>query len=228
MNLTNYYWYFQSAIPERICDDIVKYGHQLQHQMAVTGGYGDGKKLNQKQIKDLKTKRDSNIVWMSDRWIYKEIQPYVHRANQLAGWNFEWDFSESCQFTKYQKGQYYDWHCDSWDRPYTREHENDPSHGKIRKLSVTVTLSDPKDYKGGELEFDFRQNDPDKKRQIRKCKEILPKGSLVVFPSFVWHRVCPVTRGERNSLVIWNLGYPFRQEYCEKENEEYKKEEDKS
>ena len=210
MNLINYYWYFQSAIPERICDDIVKYGHQLQHQMAVTGGYGDGKKLNQKQIKNLKTKRDSNIVWMNDRWIYKEIQPYVHQANANAGWNFEWDFSESCQFTKYQKGQYYDWHCDSWDKPYHRDNPNDPDHGKIRKLSVTVTLSDPKDYKGGELEFDFRQNDPDKKRQIIKCKEILPKGSLVVFPSFVWHRVCPVTRGERNSLVIWNLGYPFR------------------
>ena len=211
MNLTNYYWYFQSAIPERICDDIVKYGHQLQHQMAVTGGYGDGKKLNKKQIKDLKTKRDSNIVWMNDRWIYKEIQPYIHTANQSARWNFEWDFSESCKFTKYQKGQYYDWHCDSWDKPYFRQdNPQDPTNGKIRKLSVTVTLSDPKDYKGGELEFDFRQNDPDKKRQIRKCKEILPKGSLVVFPSFVWHRVCPVTRGERNSLVIWNLGYPFR------------------
>ena len=229
MNLTNYYWYFKSAIPERICDDIVKYGHQLQHQMAVTGGYGDGKKLNKKQIKDLKTKRDSNIVWMNDRWIYKEIQPYIHTANANAGWNFQWDFSENCQFTKYQKGQYYDWHCDSWDKPYFRQdNPQDPTNGKIRKLSVTVTLSDPKDYKGGELEFDFRQNDPDKKRQIIKCKEILPKGSLVVFPSFVWHRVCPVTKGERNSLVIWNLGYPFRQEYCEKENEEYKKEEDKS
>jgi len=48
MNLTNYYWYFQSAVPSRICDDIVKYGHQMQDQMAVTGGYGD-KKLNQKQ-----------------------------------------------------------------------------------------------------------------------------------------------------------------------------------
>ena len=207
MNLTNYYWYYQSAIPERICDDIVKYGHQLQHQMAVTGGYGD-KKLNQKQIKDLKQKRDSNIVWMSDRWIYKEIHPYIRQANANAGWNFEWDFSEACQFTKYQKGQYYDWHCDSWEKPY--DQPNTPSHGRIRKLSVTVTLSDPKEYKGGELEFDFRQNDPDKKRQIRKCKEILPKGSLVVFPSFVWHRVCPVTRGERNSLVIWNLGHPFR------------------
>ena len=78
------------------------------------------------------------------------------------------------------------------------------------KLSVTVTLSDPKDYKGGELEFDFRNMDPDKKPSILKCKEILPKGSLVVFPSFVWHRVCPVKSGERNSLVIWNLGYPFK------------------
>ena len=48
MNLTNYYWYFQSAIPHRICDDISKYGKQPQEQMAVTGGYGD-KKLNQKQ-----------------------------------------------------------------------------------------------------------------------------------------------------------------------------------
>ena len=133
--------------------------------MAVTGGYGD-RKLNKKEIKDLKTKRDSNIVWMNDRWIYKEIQPYVNQANQNAGWNFEWDFSESCQFTKYKKGQYYDWHCDSWDRPYIRQQPSDPSHGKIRKLSVTVTLSDPKDYKGGELEFDFRNLDPDKPRKI--------------------------------------------------------------
>jgi PKHD-type hydroxylase len=120
MNLTNYYYYFQSAIPPRICDDIAKYGKQLQEQMAVTGGYGD-KKLSQKQIKDLKKKRDSNIVWMSDRWVYKEIQPYIHQANASAGWNFNWDYSESCQFTKYKKGQYYDWHCDSWDKPYKEQ-----------------------------------------------------------------------------------------------------------
>ena len=209
MNLTNYYWYFQSAIPERICNDIVRYGKSLQDQMAVTGGYGN-KPLNEKQTKDLKKKRNSDIVWMSDRWIYKEIQPYIHQANRNAGWNFEWDFSESCQFTKYNKDQFYDWHCDSWDQPYIREIANDPSHGKIRKLSVTVTLSDPKEYKGGELEFDFRNLDPDKKRNVLKCKEILPKGSLVVFPSFVWHRVCPVKKGSRHSLVIWNLGWPFK------------------
>ena len=210
MNLTNYYWYFQSAVPENICDDIVRYGKSIQDEMAVTGGYGDSKRLNKNQLKDLKKKRNSDIVWMSDRWIYNEIQPYVRSANVQAGWNFQWDFSESCQFTKYTKGQFYDWHCDSWNKPYIRENSNAPDHGKIRKLSVTVTLSDPKDYKGGELEFDFRQNDPDKPNKKIKCKEILPKGSLIVFPSFVWHRVCPVTKGERNSLVIWNLGYPFR------------------
>jgi PKHD-type hydroxylase len=208
MNLSNYYWFFESAIPNRICDDIVRYGNQLRDQMAVTGGLVD-KKLNKKEIADLKKKRDSNIVWMNDRWIYREIHPYIKSANKQAGWNFEWDWSESCQFTKYNKGQYYDWHCDSWHKPYDQPN-NPSSHGKIRKLSVTVSLSDPKDYKGGELEFDFRNMDPDKKPNIHKCKEILPKGSLVVFPSFVWHRVCPVKKGSRYSLVIWNLGCPFK------------------
>ena len=102
MNLTNYYWYFKSVIPERICDDIVKYGHQLQDQMAVTGGYNN-KKINTNQLKDLKKKRHSNVVWMSDRWVYKEIHPYIHQANENAGWNFDWNFSEACQFTKYKK-----------------------------------------------------------------------------------------------------------------------------
>ena len=209
MNLTNYYWYFKSAIPLRICDDIVRYGKQLQDQIAVTGGYNP-KKLNNKQIKDLKKKRDSSVVWMDDRWIYKEIHPYIQQANQNAGWNFQWDFSESCQFTKYNKGQYYDWHSDSWNQPYNKPNDSN-SNGKIRKLSVTVSLSEgKKDYTGGELEFDYRNLDPDKPRKPVKCKEILPKGSLVVFPGFVWHRVCPVKKGSRYSLVIWNLGWPFK------------------
>ena len=131
MNLFNCYWYFQRAIPARLCDDIVRYGKQLQDQMAVTGGFGDPKKLNKSQIKNLKTKRDSNIVWMNDRWIYKEIQPYVNEANRNAGWNFQWDWSESCQFTKYEKGQYYGWHCDSWDKPYF--YPNNPENPKNNK-----------------------------------------------------------------------------------------------
>ena len=208
MNLTNYYWYFKSAVPSRVCDDIVKYSKSIQDQLATTGGYGDPKKLNQKQIKDLKKKRDSDIVWLNERWIYKEVQPYVHQANASAGWNFQWDFSESMQFTKYNKGQYYDWHCDGWGGAYNKP--NAPSHGKIRKLSVTLSLSDGKEYKGGDFEVDFRNMDPDKKANTKVVKEIRPKGSLVVFPSDLWHRVKPITKGVRHSLVIWNLGWPFK------------------
>ena len=212
MNLQNYYYYFQSALTPRFCDELIKYGTAQQEQLALTGGQtnkiNEGKPLSDEDLKDLKKKRDSNIVWLSDRWIYKEIQPFIHQANRLAGWNFDWSFSESCQFTKYKLNQFYDWHADAWESAYDNP-SNPDTHGKIRKLSVTCSLSAPEDYEGGELEFDFRNTDPDK-QSIRKCAEIKPRGSIVVFPSFVWHRVKPVTKGTRYSLVIWNLGYPFK------------------
>jgi PKHD-type hydroxylase len=212
MNLQNYYYYFQSALTPRFCDELIKYGKSQQEQLALTGGQTnkiqEGKNLSDEDLKDLKKKRDSNIVWLSDRWIFKEIQPFIHQANRLAGWDFEWSFSEACQFTKYKLNQFYDWHCDSWEAPYANK-DNPDTFGKIRKLSVTCSLSSPEDYEGGELEFDFRNTDPDK-QSIRKCAEIKPRGSIVVFPSHVWHRVKPVTKGTRYSLVIWNLGYPFK------------------
>ena len=212
MNISNYYWYFKSAIPPKICDDIIKYGLTQAETMARTGGYGD-KELTKDQIRDMKRKRNSDLVWLNDTWIYKELHPYIHEANRSAGWNFEWDRSESCQFTKYKLNQYYDWHCDSWDKPYKRDNKNDPDNGKIRKLSMTCQLTDGSEYEGGELEFDFRNYDPhmrEEDKHLRRAKEILPKGSIIVFPSFVWHRVKPVTKGTRYSLVMWNLGYPFK------------------
>jgi len=209
MNISNYYWYFKSAIPAKICDDIVKYGLTKTETMARTGGYDD-KELTKDQIRDMKMKRNSDLVWLNDTWIYKELHPYIHKANKFAGWNYEWDRSESCQFTKYKLNQYYDWHCDSWDKPYEKE---GPDNGKIRKLSMTCQLTDGSEYEGGELEFDFRNYAPhmrEEAKHLEQAKEILPKGSIIVFPSFVWHRVKPVTKGTRYSLVMWNLGYPFK------------------
>ena len=200
MQLKNDYWYFKKAVPERICDDIVKYAKSIKDNMGITGDEGDPETLD--QVKDLKKRRDSNVVWLNEPWIYRVIQPYVHRANKNADWNFQWESSEHCQFTKYNKGQYYTWHRDGFIKPN--------KHDKIRKLSVTLSLSDEKDYEGGELEFDFGHTDPSKERITHKCTEILSKGSLVVFPSFIWHRVCPVKSGTRYSLVIWSLGWPFK------------------
>jgi PKHD-type hydroxylase len=225
MNLTNYYYQFPAVLTPKFVDDILAYGKAHTPEMAITGGASkdDEKNLDKKGnlkksvVKDVQKKRKSDIVWMNDLWIYKEIHPYIHEANQKAGWNFEWDWSESCQFTKYGVGQYYGWHCDSWDKPYSRPPLADGTrpvdHGKIRKLSVTISLSHPDEYVGGNLEFDFRNQvdwDRNKKAAIHSCEGIRPRGSIIVFPSFVWHRVAPVTKGTRYSLVIWNLGYPFK------------------
>ena len=207
MNTANY-WYFKSALTPKFCDDVIKYGLSKSEEMAKTGNTNKDK-LSKEEIRDIRRIRNSNIVWLDDPWIYREIHPYIHKANENAGWNFDWDFSESCQFTKYKLNQFYDWHCDSWPTGPHVETEKKP----FRKLSVTCQLTDGSEYEGGELEFDFRDYDPSKRdesKHLVKAKEILPKGSIVVFPSHVWHRVKPVQKGTRYSLVLWNLGYPFK------------------
>ena len=72
---------------------------------------------------------------------------------------------------------------------------------------MTVQLSNGKDYSGGELEFDLKNKKTGNTKQI--CKAGKEKGTIVVFPSFIWHRVRPVTKGKRMSLVMWNIGAPF-------------------
>ena len=210
MNISNYYWYFSGVLTPKFCDDVIAYANSQEEVMARTGGYNK-EKLNKDEVKNMQRKRKSDLVWLDDTWIYKELHPYVHMANKNAGWNFDWERSESCQFTKYKHNQYYDWHSDSWHKPYDRP--GNPEHGKIRKLSMTCQLTDGSEYTGGELEFDFRNYDPhmrDESQHLRRAKEILPKGSIIVFPSFVWHRVKPVTAGTRYSLVVWHLGEPFK------------------
>ena len=212
MNLSTYYWHFPAALTPKFCDDVIAYAKSKKEVMARTGGYGD-KKLNKQEVLDLKRKRNSDLVWLNDSWIYRELHPYVNIANKNAGWNFDWERSEPCQFTKYKHNQYYDWHCDSWHKTYDRKNPNNPEHGRIRKLSMTCQLTDGSEYKGGELEFDYRNYDPhmrDEAKHVKQAKEILPKGSIIVFPSFVWHRVKPVMKGTRYSLVLWNIGHPFK------------------
>ena len=215
MNLENYYYYFQSALSPKLCDEIIKYGLEQKKQLALTGLVKDKNNPTSEEIKELSALRKSDVVWMDETWIYREIQPYIREANKAAGWNFDWDFTEECQFTIYKKNQFYDWHNDSTSVPYDSP-EDLNHHGKIRKLSVTISLSDESDYEGGEFEFDFRNQEKHDNKHLKledrfqSVPQIKPKGSIVVFPSFVWHRVKPITSGTRYSLVLWNIGKPFR------------------
>ena len=209
MIIKNWFWYFEEALSKKFCEELIKYGNQKEEKLALTGNFTDEKKMSKKELKDLKKKRNSNVVWINEWWVLKHILPYIHSANKSSGWNFDWDSTEDCQFTKYKKGQFYDWHQDSFNGAYNKP-DNIKLHNKIRKLSVTCSLSNPDTYKGGELEF--YQGDPvnSKKKNVIKVSEIVKQGSIIVFPSFMWHRVKPIIKGTRYSLVIWNLGKEFK------------------
>ena len=94
MNLEHNYYNFQSALPHRVCDDIMRYGKRQKTEKAVTGivENKEDKNLTKKDLKNIQKKRKSDIVWLSDNWIYKEIHPFINEANKIAGWGFEWDF----------------------------------------------------------------------------------------------------------------------------------------
>ena len=198
MNYKKLFYYFDSAFSPFLCDKIIEEGYSNNPDFALTGKAGYTR--SKKEIEKTKEIRNSNVSWIDDWWVKKELEPYVKRANEMAGWNFNFTKSEASQFTIYEPGEYYDWHRDAQNYPYTQGEQK----GLIRKLSVTVSLSNPEDYEGGFLEF-ARENDFNKK-YFHKVREILPRGSICVFPSYTWHRVSPVTKGKRLSLVQWNLG----------------------
>jgi hypothetical protein len=82
MNISNYYWYFSGVLTPKFCDDVIAYANSQEEVMARTGGYGD-RKLKKEEIKDLKRKRNSDLVWLNDTWIYKELHPYVHKLIEM-------------------------------------------------------------------------------------------------------------------------------------------------
>jgi len=207
MILSSNYYYYDKVIPEKFCDDIVKTGKQLyESKLGVTGDisskYPDIEN-NKKAINKLVKIRHSTIRWLQENWIYESLFPFIREANKSADWNFQWDYAEQAQFTEYGINQHYDWHCDAWGKPY-KNHKYKSYEGKIRKLSLSLNLTHPEEYEGGDFQFRYRKG---KKIKIDNLK--LPKGSVTIFPSFMEHRVKPVTDGTRYSLVIWCLGNPY-------------------
>ena len=189
------YWYFKNAVDNFFINSL---NEAVKKQETIRGKI-DGKKVDSKR-------RESDVKFISEQWIYDALLPYIRTANQSAKWNYDFDYCEAAQYTIYKKGQHYGWHTDMADAPY--DTEDISFKGKVRKLSCTLLLNDTKEYKGGSFEFDLR-NTRDKEN-IVKVKELENKGDLIVFPSHLWHRVKPVTSGKRLSLVVWFIGPPFK------------------
>lgn len=147
--------------------------------------------------------RSSNVRWMprddaNFATLFARLGTRIRRANADT-FGFDLADFEDVQFTEYpaRRAGKYDWHEDNcWvSAPEARTPFD-------RKLSCVLLLNAPEDYDGGQLELD-REQTPDAER-FSQC------GDLLIFPSFLRHRVTPVTRGSRFSLVTWVKGPRFR------------------
>lgn len=125
------------------------------------------------------------------RWFYDRMQQVVRSIN-TATYQFDLTgFSENLQYTVYHgnQGGHYDWHVDQGPMKVRR------------KLSFSIQMSNPDDYEGGDLEL----------RSGNKVETAPRKrGTVIAFPSYVLHRVTPVTAGTRKSIVLWTTGPKFR------------------
>ena len=200
MNIANVYWYFQSAVDPETCKKII----QLDKRKFLQASIRD----HELSLKKLKETRNSRVKFSKEQWLFDLIHPYMEEANRNAGWNFKIDWTESIQITRYTKNGFYTWHVDQDAKPYPSSSPYENYRGKTRKLSMTINLTDPTTYEGGRMQFEFPKIA--KKAVVRECVAARPQGSVIVFPSFVLHRVTPVTKGTRYSLVAWFLGEPFR------------------
>mgnify|MGYP003657296057 CR=1 FL=1 len=199
MIATEIYYYFKNALPHKLCDEIIHYGNSLIKEKAVTGFHKINpiRKLTNKEKIIPDKVRKSNVAWIKDPWVYREIRPYIELANKQADWNFEINGYETIQFTEYTIGQFYGYHMDSF------------YEGHRRKLSMTVNLTDGSEYKGGDLYFKSMDRNKLEVTEFTN-NEFRSKGTLCVFPSYEVHKVTPVTKGTRYSLVLWSVGDPFK------------------
>lgn len=153
--------------------------------------------------------RNSSIAWFKRNadtdFIYKRVLDMVAGENKNNAWNFDYDVIEDLQFTKYdgEMKQHYNWHADQRSVVYGNNVDA-ILRGKIRKISFSVLLNE--NYEGGN--FEFETGLPHEENRI---STLTPSaGCAIVFPSFMYHRVTPVTEGVRYSLVGWICGKPFR------------------
>lgn len=296
MKLLHPFVSFKKAINQDICEKIISLGLAKINENKKKGISTEGKTFNEKHKKnnnfdkskilqnattvdktneEIKEEglnlnelivRDSEICWLTDKFLYDLILPFIGKANKEAGWNWHIETGETLQFTVYhgreKDGGFYGWHSDgssdfnsvikpaikicdnpprfkppkkNSDSQFTKNLKNnlipdtdaedlplkkdksglasgfsvdEKKWGKVRKISMTLNLTDPTKYEGGNLKFDLGPHM--RGNRFKVCDDSRSQGSIIVFPSFTYHCITPVTSGTRYSLVFWCLGNPWQ------------------
>ena len=209
----NEWFVFPKAIPKKTCNKIIRLGKEAWEDAKVDVSAETSEEdriFGRKQEFGVKKKtRISEVVWLQEQWLYDLVWPLMLEANQNSGWRYDITAAEPQQLTRYRAGVngHYSWHQDGqgdhmskYDCP-----ENPLLHGKVRKLTAAVSLNDT--FKGGVFEFSTYGRG--------ECHVVPPvdgvdQGNVLVFPGTLEHRVPPVTKGVRYSLITWFVGPPFR------------------
>ena len=178
------FWKWDSIIPKEICEHIIKkadWKNKKEARFNTCNGYTQDDCIRKTQIVFDKPLSLAECI----------LRSYITVANKSAEWNYALTDIQRIQIGRYVDGGHYDYHKDT----------ELPNNQKItRKLSAVLFLSDPKDYEGGVFEFEDLEGQIDKMSQ----------GSIIVFPSYVKHRVTPVTSGQRYTAVAWAVGPAFK------------------
>ena len=142
-----------------------------------------------------KNKRKSSVTWLQDPLFYTMLMKMVAQINKTAGWNFKITGVEPVQYGLYPEGGYYGWHVDQHPKPVK---------GMVRKISMSLFLNE--EYEGGTFDLEIYKPGTDPRYESFR----LNRGQAIFFPADTWHRVQPVTKGLRESIVAWFYGPPYQ------------------
>jgi len=182
--MVNYtYWLWENALSEDFCNYAFR---TIDWDEAQTASVTDNNVVKT----DV---RRTDVVWQDIMQpLGCVLQTYIHSANQQAGWDYPLSEFEKAQIGRYkaEDAGYYDWHMDS----------GVPINGIQRKITCVILLNDASEFEGGILQF----------KGMEDRNVLTKRGSVVVFPSFIEHRVTPVTAGTRYTAVAWASGPTFK------------------
>lgn len=182
-------WYSGGSVPDlqdEFCKSTIKLAHNLPEQEGLVN--------DRERIEQIR----SNSIFVIEMPEFKTlIYEWVKIANEEKGWNFDLTGIQNLQLSEYQTSQKYSWHIDI-----------KPEEVPCRKLSFNVVLNDG--FEGGDFQFSWGSPSAKYKKRIIEEPQSKIVGRMIVFPSYYYHRVKPVTKGIRYSLTGWITGPPFR------------------
>ena len=176
---------FLKRIPSKLCDiATVEYESLEPHDAA----------MNRDTASRMDHAQRNTTVYFGESWDWFGAIMYSAglEGNVKNQWDFFLNSHEAVQFAVYNEGQHYNWHVDTF---LLSGQQLD------RKVTVVCLMNDPSEFEGGVLELQFHG---------KTYTPMLRKGSIIVFPAYILHRVTPVTHGVRKSAVMWLSGPAFK------------------